>query len=409
MSDRGVGPCPNGRAPAGLLAGALTLALVVMFSGCGMFPREKPVVEAPRPAPPRWAMEGGDPGRASRGPSHAPGEWDARWMIQLKEKSGYKPEEYATPLVVGGAFYVGHSGRAVEAYGFDGNRLWSFPTAGRVYGTGAYADGLLIFGDDQGVVRALDLSGREVWTFPAGYPVVSSPLVAENRVYVAVADQNVFCLEAATGRPLWQYGRGFPRRDSLWRSLGVSYGDGRVYAGFSDGSVVALEADLGRVVWRVELGEPGLFGDVSAGPSFRGGRVYAGALRGPTVCLDAATGAEVWRQPVGAVGWFAVGDERLYVGTADGHLAALSPVDGEVLWRAALDGGIPTSPVLAGESVIVGASEGSLFRLDAVTGEVTGRYAPGPGLHAQPLVFDQGVLFLSDGGFLHWLRVRHGS
>lgn len=391
------------RARAG--AGVLWVLLLVFGTlGCASLPGERAAGEAPRPPAPAWAMEGGDPGRASRAPGLLRPEWSPREMIRLRERMGYHPEEHASPLLVGGVAYVGHSGRAFEAYRLDGTRVWSFPTGGRVYGTAAYVDGLLVFGDDQGVVRALDLMGREVWTFAAGYPVVSSPLAAGTRVYVAVSDQNVFCLEAATGRPVWQYGRRFPRRDSLWRSLGLSFGDGRVYAGFADGSVVALEADLGRVAWRTEVGAPALFGDIAAGPVFRAGRVYAGAFRGPVVALDARTGEEVWRQPVETAGGFAVGDERLYVGTAGGALTALSLPDGEVLWEVVLDGGAPTPPVLAGETVVVGASEGSLFGIDARTGEIKTRFAPGTGLHGQPLVFEHGVLFLSDGGALHVLR-----
>jgi len=275
---------------------------------------------------------------------------------------------------------------------------------GRVFTTAAYVGGLLIFGDDQGVVRAVDLKGVEVWRFPVQYPVVSSPLVAEGKVYVAVADQNVFCIEAATGRPLWQYGRRFPRPNVLWRSLGLCYGRGRVYAGFADGTVVALDAGVGRVLWRAEVGAPELFGDVAAGPSYWDGRVYAGVFRGPVVSLDAATGEELWRQPVEAAGGFAVGDDLLYLATAAGKVAALSRQSGDLVWETPLDGGAATLPVLAGDTVVAGASEGSLFALDASTGAVLGSYLPGPGLHGQPLVQEHEVVFLSDGGVVHWVR-----
>lgn len=396
----------RGRGCRGAAFGALLLVLGAL--GCASLSGERGAAEAPRPPAPAWAMEGGDPGRASRALplGRLPGVegWRSHAVIPLREGPGYHPEEYATPLLIGNVAYVGHSGRAFEALRLDGTRLWIFPTGGRVYGTAAYAGGLLVFGDDQGTVRALDLAGREVWTFAAGYPVVSGALAAGDRVYVPVSDQNVFCLEAATGRPLWQYGRRFPRRDSLWRSLGLAYGDGLVYAGFSDGSVVALEADLGRVVWRAEVGAPSLFGDVAAGPSFRDGRVYAGAFRGPVACLDARTGVEVWRQGVEAAGGVAVGDERLYVGTAGGGLAALALDDGAVLWETLLDGGVSTAPVLAGDTVVVGASEGSLLGIDAASGAVRTRFAPGTGLHGQPLVFEHGVVFLSDGGNLHVVR-----
>jgi len=379
------------------------LAAVVLLAACAG-PAQRPSGKAAPPPAPNWAMEGGDPGRASRAPNLAVSRWEAARMLPLRVNEGYRPEEYATPIVVEGNAYVGHAGKAFEAVGPKGERLWRIETRGRVFTTAAYAEGLLIFGDDQGLVRAVDLSGHEAWRFPAQYPVVSSPVAAEGKVYLAVADQNVFCLEAATGRPLWQYGRKFPRRNTLWRSLGLCYGKGRVYAGFADGAVVALDAGVGRVLWRAEVGVADLFGDVSAGPSYWEGRVYAGVFRGPVVSLDAATGDELWRQPVEAAAGFAVGDEFLYLATATGKIAALSRRTGEVVWETPLDGGAPTPPVLAGDAVVAGASEGSIFALDARTGAVRGSYAPGTGLHGQPLVLDVGVMFLSDGGFLHWVR-----
>jgi outer membrane protein assembly factor BamB len=321
------------------------------------------------------------------------------------EGARYRPVEYATPLVIGHVAFVGHSGRAFEAVDLRRDRrLWQVPTRGRIYTTAAYAGGLLIFGDDEGEIRAVTLSGEEAWKFPNQYPAVTSPVAAEGRVFLAVADQNVFCLEAGTGRPLWQYGRKFPRRNALWRALGLAYGDGKVYAGFSDGTVVALDAEVGRVVWRAEVGGTEVFGDVTAGPSFRDARVYAGAFRGPTVCLEAESGEVVWRRDLAVAAGFAVGDELVYAATANGTIAALARADGDLIWEVQLKGGILTPPVLAGATVVVGEPEGSIIGLDAYTGERIGQYEPGPGLRAQPLIFEGGALFLSNGSALHWIH-----
>ncbi len=380
---------------------ALLFAAVLAVGCAGPAPRQP----APQSAPvPPWTMEGGDPGRTSRGAPVVPERWQVERMIDLVEKDRYSPLESASPLLIEGAAYVGHTGRRFEAILSDGSRLWSVATKGRVYTTAALVDGLLVFGDDEGIVQAVDLTGDVRWRFPVSYPVVSSPLSADGKVFVAVSDQNVFGLEAATGRPLWQYGRRFPRRNVLWRSLGLSFGEGRVYAGFSDGAVVALDAELGRVLWRADIGAAELFGDVAAGPSYRDGRVYAGVSRGPVVCLDAATGEEVWRANVEAAAGFAVGDEVLYVATVSGGVSALSRADGRQLWETALDGGAATAPVLAGGFVVAGASEGSLLVLDATTGEIRGRYWPGSGLRGQPTASGGQVLFLSNRGVLHWLR-----
>ncbi|MBI5017530.1 MAG: PQQ-binding-like beta-propeller repeat protein [Deltaproteobacteria bacterium] len=385
----------------------LVLGLAFLtVAGCASIPAGP--APAPRPVVSAWPMEGGDPGRSSRSSLAVPSPWEVHRVSPLIERPGYAPEEYATPIPLGPLAYVGHAGRELAAVNWrDGGIAWRFPMRGRVFGSPALADNLLFAADDQGDLVAVSLGGKEVWRFHVSYPIVTGPLVAQGRVFVGVGDQNVFCLEAATGRPLWQYGRKFPRRTSLWRAPGLAWGDGRVYAGFADGTVAALDGELGKVLWKVELAKDGLFSDVCAGPSFRDGKVYAGVLKGPVVCLDAASGAQVWQQAVEAVSGFGVGDDLLYLGSPSGAVLALRRSDGTKVWEAALDGGISTVPAVAGDRVLAGASEGSLFDLDALTGAEKARFAPGSGVSAQPAVFEQGVLLLSNGGVLYWLRETH--
>ncbi len=349
-------------------------------------------------------MEGGDPGRTSRSEFAVAATLGMGRMVRLNRFAKHNAEEYATPIVIGKTAYVGHSGKSFDAVDVAGDRVvWSVPTAGRVFTTAAYADGLLFFGDDEGAFRAVRLDGTEVWTFQTEYPLVASPLAVDGRVFLLVSDNNLFALEASTGRPLWQYGREFPHRNSLWRSGGLCYGGGRLVAGFSDGTVVSLEPELGRVVWRAEIGGSGLFADVMGGPVYADGRIYAGVFRGPLVSLDAQTGVEMWRQALEVASGIAVGDRLLYLGSSDGSVRAVRREDGAPVWQVPLDGGAPTSPVLAANALLVGASEGSLLSLDPATGDVLGRYTPGPGIHAQPLVARGVVVFLSDGGVLHAL------
>lgn len=386
--------------------GVLTLGLALALAGCAAVPPAK--APAPQPLTSAWPMEGRDPGRSSSTPQAVPNPWRDRLLAPVAGDTGYAPEEYATPLPQGPLAYVGHAGRELVAVEWRSGRVaWRLRMKGRIFGSPALGENLLFAADDQGNLVAVTLEGKEAWRFHVSYPIVTAPLVAKGRVYVGVSDQNVFCLEATTGRPLWQYGRKFPRRTALWRTPGLAWGDGRLYAGFSDGTVTALDAEMGKVLWKTEVSADGLFADVCAGPSFRDGKVYAGTLKGPVVCLDAATGAQVWRQAFEAASGFAVGDELLYLGTPAGEVMALRKADGVKAWHTALDGGIPTPPVLAGDEVLAGASQGSLFALDARTGAERRRYAPGSGVSAQPAVFEEGVLLLSNGGTLFWFGGMH--
>ena len=114
-------------------------------------------------------------------------------------------------------------------------------------------------------VRALDAAtGAVRWRFTTGGPVRFAPSVAGGRAYLASDDGYAYCLDAASGKPVWTF-RAAPRADqvvgngrmiSRWpcRS-GVLVQDGVVYgsAGIWPTESVflyALDARSGSVKWR---------------------------------------------------------------------------------------------------------------------------------------------------------------
>ena len=68
------------------------------------------------------------------------------------------------------------------------------------------AGGLIFATGLDGVVRAIDATnGKEKWTFPTNSPIRMPPTIALDRAYVGAGDGHVYCLEAASGRPLWRF------------------------------------------------------------------------------------------------------------------------------------------------------------------------------------------------------------
>jgi len=162
------------------------------------------------------------------------------------------------------------------------------------------ADGLVFFGSSaDDTVRALDLgSGKLKWRFTTGGPVRFAPAIDSGRAYVASDDGWLYCLQARTGRPVWQF-RGAPADDQLIGN--------------------------GRMISRWPL---------RTGPVVRDGMVHVTAGMWPAegVCvygLDARTGEVLWRNDTSDTIWMTQPHGGAYALTGvapQGYLAASEDV-----------------------------------------------------------------------------------
>jgi hypothetical protein len=240
---------------------------------------------------------------------------------------------------------LSRSGAARDASGpARGEMGWSFTDPGaRVadYSSSpAAAGGRIYIGcgqsslvGDSGMVYCLDAAtGRRIWQFQARKPVFSSPAVAGGRVFVGEGlhqDRrcNLYCLDAATGKKLWatetkSHTESSPAVDS-----------GRVYAGAGDDGLYCLDAGSGSVIWHYPDAH------VDGSPAVAEGVVYAGSGYGSAaaIALDAASGRLLWSTPCDVPVWGppAVSGGRVYYGIGNGDFvkSAPRPRGGSGVWE----------------------------------------------------------------------------
>ena len=130
-----------------------------------------------------------------------------------------------------------------------------------------------------------------------------TPLAAGGRLFVQTAQGDVFALNGATGKVIWEYRSGFPGTER-----GVAIAGGRVFAALGGEHVVALNQQTGTQIWLTQVGTTGQ--DTSANGASTPWTTYADGL--------VFTGTENG----GAAGM-------------RGHLYALRPSDGSVAWSFA--------------------------------------------------------------------------
>ena len=241
-----------------------------------------------------------------------------------------------------------------------------------------------------------------------GATEVSSPIVADGRVYIAHASRGpiesaaVVAFDLLTGNELWRHPTGAEVKGT------PAVGGGRVVALTSSGQVLAFDAATGALVWRAALGDSANRHDLTS-PTISDGVVFAG---GPavTAALDLATGDVLWERSLGS-DWLAtiysmpiVSGSRVIYGIYSG-LHVLDRTTGATIWsRATDDRETYRSPAIAG-GVLYGAGDtfGSqmLRALDLDSGaELWSAPYPLGNSNSAPAVADSLILIGSGNGSL---------
>ncbi|HET6945755.1 MAG TPA: PQQ-binding-like beta-propeller repeat protein [Gaiellaceae bacterium] len=139
----------------------------------------------------------------------------------------------------------------------------------------------------------------------AKYSAESQPLVYEGVIYVPTGEDDVFAVDADTGKIIWRYKGNLDQATSTvccgWESRGVALGDGKVFLGRLDGKLVALDQKTGKLAWstQVERWQNGY--SITNAPLYVDGMVITGVsggeygIRGRVTAFDASTGKLKWR------------------------------------------------------------------------------------------------------------------
>jgi outer membrane protein assembly factor BamB len=195
--------------------------------------------------------------------------------------------------------------------------LWQLSDIGDGYGTPSVAGGRVYLMSNRGMdnefVQALSVEdGKTIWTTKLGgvgnpnqqppYPMArSTPTVDGDKVYAQSSDGDLACLDAASGKIVWQKNlrRDFGGKPGTWAYAESPLIDGDVVVatpGGSEATLVALNKKTGNVVWKstVPGGEPAGYASVLAIDA-AGRRQYVQFLDKGVVGVDARTGQFLWR------------------------------------------------------------------------------------------------------------------
>jgi PQQ-dependent dehydrogenase (methanol/ethanol family) len=129
----------------------------------------------------------------------------------------------------------------------------------------------------------------------------STPVAVGGDLYLQTGQGDVFAVNGATGKVIWEYKSGFPGLER-----GVAVGDGRVFAALGGEHVVALNQQTGALIWVTQVGTAGQDGPANDGATdwalYVKGLVLVGTrrngaprFRAHLYALQAGNGSLAWK------------------------------------------------------------------------------------------------------------------
>ncbi|MBL9116536.1 MAG: PQQ-binding-like beta-propeller repeat protein [Verrucomicrobiaceae bacterium] len=202
--------------------------------------------------------------------------------------------------------------------------------------------------------------------------LVTSAVVKNGKVYAGNKDGKFFCLDLATGKPVWT---ATANKASFDGAAGFS-GD-LVIAGSTDCFVYAWNATTGKETWKFEThGEVHAAVNVWTDPKSNKDYVYIGSHDNNLYCLTAADGKKVWEAPTGNYvnGGSAVADGKVVFGGCDAVLHIHDALTGKELRQIDVGNYIGNNVAIAAGIVYVTHYGGRVGAFDIQTGTKVWEY-----------------------------------
>jgi len=251
------------------------------------------------------------------------------------------------------------------------------------------------------VIGAFDLqTGDPIWQTWLDADVMSAPVVTDGGLFLSTFAGTVVSLDPKTGHIRGAYAANATSApvvlgDAVWFSRRVQRG-GEVFEVLAGAGALGVEQQLaakpapwldGRVQRSSSMGAQGAELDMGNGFGFGGPQAIGGAQQVVGQANVSTLQAYQGSRPLPSGG--------LQISTMGDEVIAVDITTGATRWTHALEGdlrrsggALGTAPISAGDSVLVGTLEGEILVLNPIDGRVRKTYTIGHPIRSQPVVQD---------------------
>lgn len=199
-------------------------------------------------------------------------------VVEVQRSFPLVDKVVASPLESDGILYVPFQNGGLSAISLEDYReLWRFPTEAGIWAQPLLVEEMLILSSIDHFLYAIDrLSGQPIWSIDLGGAVASTPLFANDRLYVGSFNKSFFEI-SLDGAIVGEYAT----QNWVWGTPAIDE-NGIVYVADLSGYVHALDTGGLRERWSVQIAERG----IRAGPLVYQERVIVSSRDGKVYWLD---------------------------------------------------------------------------------------------------------------------------
>jgi outer membrane protein assembly factor BamB len=275
--------------------------------------------------------------------------------------------------------------------------------------------GTVVLGTSDAEIIALNSeNGATLWKTSVSSEVLTVPVVAEGIVIIRTTDGSVIALNEKTGQKSWSYEHNVPALTVRGTGTPLIIED-TLIEGYDNGKLMALRLNDGKYVWESSVtipkgrSEVERLVDIDVDPVEAKGVIYTASYNGGSAAVSIMDGDVLWRnEAVSSYTGLSLDSQYIYVSNPDGHVLQLDIRTGSSLWeQKELHGRKLTAPAVYQSYVVVGDYDGYVHWLSSTDGRQLARIkAASEAIEAKPIVVGDTVYVYAKDGTLAALKAK---
>lgn len=244
-------------------------------------------------------------------------------------------------------------------------------------------------------LNVYDFTTKQViWEDKEGFSV-TSPIIHNNRLFIAQKDGVIRCLNPRTFQEIWKFNSNQPILNNL------AFDQTFLYALTAKGMLFALVPESGTQAWKVDIGEA-----IQTSPVILNQYILVTSLSGKLFLINTDTHqSEFFYDMKAPVFQTASASGNLFfIGSSDGHLIAFDPESHKIIWEQTIEGPPSASSLVLKSKLVVGSDQKRLYILNQSDGSIIQELKLNGRMSCLPLVHDNGLILGTDFRKLVFLK-----